>query len=130
MTKIIHRLRKHPEHIRVRILYVAMLVSAFFLFTAWGFMSSTNVTSESTQTAIKEDLKPFSMLKTSVIDSTKNFSWPSFDKSSKTSTTTENNSATDTVPATDSINTDNTAQNSATDTNNTDSNDTMINSNQ
>lgn len=87
MREIIHKLRKNPEHIRVKILYGAMIVSGFLLFGAWIFMISGQTTTPSQKVAIKENLKPFSMLKSSIIDSTKKLSWPFGKKTENTSIT-------------------------------------------
>ena len=87
MKKIIQKLRKHPEHVKVKILYGAMLVSSFLLFGAWIFMISANPTTPSQKIAIKQSLKPFSMLKSSIIDSTNKLSWPFGKKAEDTPTT-------------------------------------------
>ena len=87
MKKIIHKLRKHPEHIKVKILYGAMLVSSILLFGAWIFMLSVHTTTSGQKVAIKESLKPFSMLKSSIIDSSKKLSWPFGKKAEDTLTT-------------------------------------------
>jgi hypothetical protein len=110
MKRIIHKLRSYPEHIRIKMLYVATIASAAMLFAAWIFSIGYTVNT-TPQTAIKDDLKPFQMLKSSIIDSTSKISWP-LDASTKTTQDTANPVVNITV-----INTDNTED--TTDTTNT-----------
>jgi hypothetical protein len=77
MKTIIHKLRQHPEHIRRKMLYVATIASFFLLLGLWSFSINATVTSsDNAQASIAGDLKPFQMLKASIIDSTKKLSWP------------------------------------------------------
>ncbi|MEJ0002235.1 MAG: hypothetical protein WDN09_03635 [bacterium] len=54
---IIHRLRKHPEHVRRKILFVATAVSFGILLVLWGISAGYRVADVQTKTAIKSDLK-------------------------------------------------------------------------
>jgi len=63
MKKIIHNLRKQPEDVRRNILHVLTFLCAFALFSFWVYSLGTNFSDEDTQANIKEDTKPFSVLK-------------------------------------------------------------------
>jgi hypothetical protein len=75
MRKVIHHLRKQPHEVRRGILHILMIVSAIILFTFWVKSFGNEVGSISTKDfegSIKEELKPFSVLKDNVLDGYKN----------------------------------------------------------
>lgn len=76
MKKLIHNLRKQPEHHRTYLLHVLTLVSAFILLVLWTYSFGTNLTKPETGSGLKEGLKPFSVLKSNIIDGYKSISEP------------------------------------------------------
>lgn len=68
MRKIIHNIRKQPEHVKRHILHILTGVSAFILVFLWIYSLGTNFSDTSTQTKVDQDLKPFSALKANLID--------------------------------------------------------------
>jgi len=66
MRKIIHHVRKQPEHIKRHILHVSIVICAVILFFLWVYSLGTNFTSTDTQVKIGQDLKPFSILKDNI----------------------------------------------------------------
>lgn len=67
MRKIIHRLRNQSEENRRHILHIIVFVVAAVLIALWIFSLGKNLNSSETQSKIKQDLKPFSVLKDSII---------------------------------------------------------------
>jgi hypothetical protein len=68
MKKIIHHIRKQPEHIKRHILHIAILVCAVVLFTFWVHSLGTTLTNTDTQVKMSQDLKPFSILKDNILE--------------------------------------------------------------
>lgn len=68
MEKIIHHMRRQPEHIRRHILHVMIVIFAVILFFLWTYSLGTNLTNPDTQAKINNDLKPFSALKANIVD--------------------------------------------------------------
>lgn len=68
MRKIIHHIRKQPEHVKKHILHIVTAVSAVVLVFLWIYSLGTNFTDTSTQVKVDENLKPFSALKANLID--------------------------------------------------------------
>lgn len=67
MKKIIHHIRKQPEHIKRHILHISILICAIILFLFWIYSLGTNFMNTDTQTKITQDLKPLSALKNNLI---------------------------------------------------------------
>lgn len=63
MKKIIHHIRKQPEEIRRHILHVLIIIAAIILLFFWVYSLGTNLGNPDTQKQIRQDLKPFSVLK-------------------------------------------------------------------
>ncbi len=63
MRKIIHKLRAKPEETRRHILHFSTIVFAVILLTLWVYSLGSNLSNEDTQTKLKNDVKPFSVLK-------------------------------------------------------------------
>jgi len=72
MRKIIHKLRQKPEEERRHILHIALFLAAIILLALWIFSLGKNISSDETKIKIKQDLKPFSILKDSVSGDTSN----------------------------------------------------------
>lgn len=68
MKKIIHNLRKQPEEVRRHILHILIFVASGIMITLWVFSLGKNLVNPDTQEKIKQDLKPFSVLKDNIID--------------------------------------------------------------
>ena len=68
MKKIIHHVRKQPEHIKRHILNVAIIVCAVVLFMFWVYSLGTTLTDTDAQAKMSQDLKPFSILKDNVTE--------------------------------------------------------------
>lgn len=63
MKKIIHHLRKQPEEIRRHILHIVTIAAGIILIILWIYSLGNNLASQNTQVKMKQDLKPFSVLK-------------------------------------------------------------------
>ncbi|MDD5721487.1 MAG: hypothetical protein PHT16_03535 [Candidatus Pacebacteria bacterium] len=63
MKRVIHHIRKQPEHIKRHILHITIIICAIVLFLFWIYSLGTNLTDTDTQTKMLQDLKPFSILK-------------------------------------------------------------------
>ncbi|MBI3305948.1 hypothetical protein HYZ82_02310 [Candidatus Nomurabacteria bacterium] len=67
MKRIIHNLRRQPEHIRRHVLHVSTMVAGVILLVLWIYSLGTNFSNPDTQTKINNDLKPFSALKDNLV---------------------------------------------------------------
>lgn len=76
MKKIIHHLRKQPESVRRHILHVFTIAAGIILILLWIYSLGTNLTSLNTEANMSEDLKPFSALKSNIIDGYNSISAP------------------------------------------------------
>ncbi len=72
MKKIIHHLRRQPEHVRRHVLHVLTIVFGIILLAFWVFSLGVSLISTDTQTKIKNDLKPFSVLKDNIVSGYQN----------------------------------------------------------
>ena len=68
MRKIIHNLRKQPEEVRRHILHLFILIVTIIMVTLWIFSLGKNLADPDIQVKIKQDLKPFSILKDNIVD--------------------------------------------------------------
>jgi len=68
MRKIIHNLRKQPEHVRRNILHVTTIGFGIILAFLWVYSLGRNFSSPDTQAKVKNDLKPLSTLRGNLID--------------------------------------------------------------
>jgi hypothetical protein len=85
MKKIIHKLRNRSEEERRHILHITTFVLALFMILLWTFSLGKSVTSPETKVKIKQDLKPFSVLKDNIVGGYKNI------ESGTSADTTNNN---------------------------------------
>ncbi|MFA5095093.1 MAG: hypothetical protein WC447_00290 [Candidatus Paceibacterota bacterium] len=75
MKKIIHHLRRQPEEVRRHVLHITIFVVAIIMIMLWIFSLGRSLSNSDTQTKIKQDLQPFSILKDNLVsgyNSTKN----------------------------------------------------------
>ena len=68
MRKIIHNLRRQPEEVRRHILHLFILIVTIIMVTLWIFSLGKSLANPDTQTKIKQDLSPFSVLKDNIVD--------------------------------------------------------------
>ncbi len=66
MKKIIHKIRQQPEEVRRHILHLLTIVIAIILLALWVYSLGTNLNNPDTQTKLKQDIKPFSVLKDNI----------------------------------------------------------------
>jgi len=74
MKKLIYHLRRQPEEHRRGILHILTIIFALVLFVLWTWNFGTSLAGPETGTKLKEDLKPFSVLKDNIIDGYKSIS--------------------------------------------------------
>ncbi len=67
MKKIIHKLRRQPEEVRRHILHICTVAIAIVMIILWTYSLSRSLGSPDTQVKIKQDLKPFSVLKDNLV---------------------------------------------------------------
>jgi len=67
MKKIIHKLRNRSEEERRHILHITTFVLALFMIILWTFSLGRSITSKETKVKVKQDLKPFSVLKDNLV---------------------------------------------------------------
>jgi hypothetical protein len=68
MKKIIHHMRNQPEEVRRHILHVLTVVAGCILLFLWVYSLGATFSSPDTQAKINNDLKPFSALKSNLIE--------------------------------------------------------------
>jgi hypothetical protein len=68
MKKIIHKLRQQPEETRRHILHIITFFLAVIMIMLWVVSLGKNLSSEDTQTKMKQDLQPFSDLKDNLVN--------------------------------------------------------------
>ena len=74
MKKIIHNLRKQPEKKRRHILHIITIAAAIILIILWSYSLGRSLTSSDVKVKIKQDLKPFSVLKDNIVGGYKSVS--------------------------------------------------------
>ena len=74
MKKIIRNLRKQPEETRRHILHISTIIVAIVLIILWSYSLGKSLTSPDTKIKIKQDLKPFSVLKDNIVGGYKSIS--------------------------------------------------------
>lgn len=68
MRKLIHHLRRQPEEVRRHILHILILMIGAIMVMLWIFSLGKSLTNNDTQIKLKEDLKPFTVLKDNIVD--------------------------------------------------------------
>jgi hypothetical protein len=84
MKRVIHHIRKQPEHIKRHILHIATIICAVILFLFWIYSLGTTLTNTETQVKINQDLKPLSILKDNITGQYNNISGSVFDTEKET----------------------------------------------
>jgi len=79
MKKIIHKLRQRPEEERRHILHIITIIAAIIMIILWTYSLGKSLTSPDTKVKIKQDLKPFSVLKSDIVGGYKDMIKPSSD---------------------------------------------------
>jgi len=74
MRKLIHHLRRQPEEVRRHVLHILIFVAAIIMIILWVFSLGKSLANPDTQEKIKQDLKPFSVLKDNIVDGYKSTS--------------------------------------------------------
>ena len=67
MKKIIHKLKNRSEEERRHILHITTFVIAIILVFLWTLSLGRTISSPDTKVKIKQDLKPFSVLKDNLV---------------------------------------------------------------
>lgn len=79
MRKIIHKLRQRPEEERRHILHIVTLVAAIIMIILWTYSLGRSISNPDTKVKIKQDLKPFSVLKDDIVGGYNNITKPAND---------------------------------------------------
>jgi len=74
MRKIIHKLRQKPEEERRHILHILIIIAAIVMIILWTYSLGKSFTSPETKIKVRQDLKPFSVLKDNLVDGYKSVS--------------------------------------------------------
>jgi hypothetical protein len=72
MKKIIHHLRRQPEEVRRHVLHILIFIAAIIMITLWVFSLGKSLSNPDTQTKMKQDLQPFSVLKDNLVGGSAN----------------------------------------------------------
>jgi hypothetical protein len=67
MKKIIHHSRKQSEEDRRHILHITIVAIGIVMILLWSLSLGKSIASPKTKEKIKQDLKPFSVLKDSMV---------------------------------------------------------------
>jgi hypothetical protein len=67
MKKMIHHIRRQPEHVRRHILNIVIVVFAAILIMLWIYSLGTTLANPDTQAKMSQDLKPFSAIKNNMV---------------------------------------------------------------
>lgn len=67
MKKIIHHLRKQSEADRRHVLHITITIIGIIMILLWSLSLGKSIANPKTKTRIKEDLKPFSVLKEGMV---------------------------------------------------------------
>ena len=66
--KIVHKLRSKPDEEKKRLLHIFTFVGAVILIILWSWSFGTSISNPDTKVKIKQDLKPFSVLKDNMVE--------------------------------------------------------------
>ncbi|HNW71783.1 MAG TPA: hypothetical protein PKZ36_02205 [Candidatus Paceibacterota bacterium] len=67
MKRVIHHLRKKPEEERRHILHLSVIIIGIILIFLWTLSLGRSITNKDTKIKMKQDLKPFSVLKENMV---------------------------------------------------------------
>jgi len=74
MKKIIHKLRGHSEENRRHILHITIFVIGIIMVILWTYSLGRSISNPDTKIKMKQDLKPFSVLKDNLVGGYKSVS--------------------------------------------------------
>lgn len=74
MRKVIHRLRQKPEEERRHILHISIIIIAIIMIALWAFSLGKSLSAPETKQKVKQDLQPFSVLKSNLTEGYKSVS--------------------------------------------------------
>lgn len=63
MRKIVHHLRRQPEHVKVKILYVSLAACLVAMLVLWGLSWSNNANTAARKAKSSAGTSPFAMIK-------------------------------------------------------------------
>lgn len=69
IRKVVHHLRSKPEEERRQMLSLSMILVCVVMVILWTWSLGSNIKDPETKIEVKEGLKPFSVLKSNLIDS-------------------------------------------------------------
>ncbi|MBU0611825.1 hypothetical protein KKA39_03275 [Patescibacteria group bacterium] len=67
MRKLIHKLRQKPEEERRHLLHIFTAVAAIIMIILWIYSLGRSLASPETKEKVRQDLKPFSVLKDNIV---------------------------------------------------------------
>jgi hypothetical protein len=74
MKRLINRLRKQPNRVKVKVLHTATAIFAVVLVFFWVYSLNLSFREENVEAKIREDLSPFSAIKDNIISGYKSLS--------------------------------------------------------
>lgn len=74
MRKVIHRLRQKPEEERRHILHISIIIIAIIMIALWAFSLGKSLSTPEIKQKVKQDLQPFSVLKSNLTEGYKSVS--------------------------------------------------------
>ena len=74
MRKIVHKLRARPEAERRHILHISIVIAGIVMVLLWTYSLGRSISAPETKVKVKQDLKPFSVLKDNLVGGYKSVS--------------------------------------------------------
>lgn len=74
MRKIVHKLRSKSEKERREILHLSIIIATIIMIVLFGFSLNKSFNNKETKIKLKEDIKPFTVLKENMVDGYKSVS--------------------------------------------------------
>jgi len=68
MHPIIKNLQQKPVHVRENVALSVAFIAALFLFIAWATLLPYRLHKTTSDTAVKEQVKPFTLLKDNIVE--------------------------------------------------------------
>ena len=76
VKKIVHKLRSKSEKEKRQILHIFTFIGAIILIILWSWSLGTSLSNPDTKVKMKQDLKPFSVLKDNMAEGVPNVTEP------------------------------------------------------
>jgi hypothetical protein len=67
MRKIIHHLRRQPEHVRRHVLHISTIIAGVILILLWVYSLGANFNNPDIEAKMSNDLEPLSALKDNIV---------------------------------------------------------------